>query len=621
MPVNLPAGSALARPCPRSVSILSWNVLLPNSRDGWWLYKYYPPGVPAAATRWEARRELLEQTIGASQADIVCLQECSALSFASDFAFLFAAGYSAALHGKGRMRPATFWRSDRLRLCGADGAELPPADEPHGEEAPAAVGAAEHAVGGGPGDPSEAALVARFEAKRPGVLHGDRTLTTSFRVRGEDGADVPGCPPLWVTNCHLTAGPEARRRLRQVHEALDAIRKAREVAAINRAAEAAAINKAAGAAAMSTASEAEAMNRAGAAAISTASEAETVCRAREAVAVGRTRDTAVVFTAQANAAAGREGAATGGGAAGRLTRGQVAGGSVPSRAAAVVCGDMNSQGRSAVRELLETGLVWPSFRESGDPTESEQVEVTSRARRQEIGRFACAYAGGAAPTGALAGAQVGGQEGGGAGGGDDGGGGDEGGEAAPPPVLPPPTMYAASLSAAMRSPDGSMSPALVSALTECFETLSAGGASLDCAATDAWLRMINGSPDRGSESRAAAACRAENGSDLLSLHDFLTVYQAELDQGKYWGVEHDVRMMRGVGMWVEGSTPFTATFDQLYYTAGALRLRGVLEPVSAQRRAALLAGSTWLPNEWAPSDHLPIGAVLTLEDIPAGEGG
>ena len=33
------------------------------------------------------------------------------------------------------------------------------------------------------------------------------------------------CRELYVVNCHLSAGPEAPRRLRQVHEALDTIRK------------------------------------------------------------------------------------------------------------------------------------------------------------------------------------------------------------------------------------------------------------------------------------------------------------------------------------------------------------------------------------------------------------
>ena len=36
------------------------------------------------------------------------------------------------------------------------------------------------------------------------------------------------------------------------------------------------------------------------------------------------------------------------------------------------CGDFNSQGASAVRQLLTQGQVLPEFRESGDPTERAQ---------------------------------------------------------------------------------------------------------------------------------------------------------------------------------------------------------------------------------------------------------
>jgi len=211
----LPAGSTLTLPCARSFSVLSWNVLLPNSRDGWWLYKYYPPSVTAEDTRWETRRALLQQTICASEADVVCLQECSALSFASDFKFLFDAGYEGAIHGKGRMRPATFWRSDRLRLCAPDGAELPSEEEGTVEGAPGEAAEGEEGESDAV-DPAEAALVARLERKRAGILQADRTLTATFRLRNTDGSDLDQCPPIWVTNCHLSAGPESRRRLRQV---------------------------------------------------------------------------------------------------------------------------------------------------------------------------------------------------------------------------------------------------------------------------------------------------------------------------------------------------------------------------------------------------------------------
>ena len=48
---------------------------------------------------------------------------------------------------------------------------------------------------------------------------------------------------------------------------------------------------------------------------------------------------------------------------------------VPSTGAFVhlrFCGDFNSQGLSAVNELLTTAIVNPDFRESGDPTEKGQ---------------------------------------------------------------------------------------------------------------------------------------------------------------------------------------------------------------------------------------------------------
>lgn len=169
MPLLLPATSSLARPCARSFSILSWNILLPNSHDGWWIYKYYPPGVAPEQTRWAARSALIESTLLASDADIVCLQECSAKSFASDFKFLLDAGWDAALHGKGRMRPATLWRSDRMRLCPPDGSELPPEAE---EEPAPALAEAEGEDGdadageAGEVDPAARALVARLERKR-----------------------------------------------------------------------------------------------------------------------------------------------------------------------------------------------------------------------------------------------------------------------------------------------------------------------------------------------------------------------------------------------------------------------------------------------------------------------
>jgi hypothetical protein len=64
-PASLPTAAA-------GLSVLSYNVLLPNSVDGWWTYKMYlPPLVSEEEKRvasWEYRRDLIQErlrTVGA----------------------------------------------------------------------------------------------------------------------------------------------------------------------------------------------------------------------------------------------------------------------------------------------------------------------------------------------------------------------------------------------------------------------------------------------------------------------------------------------------------------------------------------------------------------------------
>ena len=74
-----PAGAGVAL---QSLSVLSYNVMLPNSSDGWWIYKMYnnnnpvvPPAAASASTSspeemlsrivdWDHRRDLLRDRIG-----------------------------------------------------------------------------------------------------------------------------------------------------------------------------------------------------------------------------------------------------------------------------------------------------------------------------------------------------------------------------------------------------------------------------------------------------------------------------------------------------------------------------------------------------------------------------
>ncbi|GAX13732.1 hypothetical protein FisN_30Lh017 [Fistulifera solaris] len=151
-----------------SLSVLTYNVLLPNSVDGWWNYKmYHPPSDNNTFCNWEYRQQLLKERIAAVDADVVCLQEVSPLSFDDDFAFMTEElGYTGKeIFKRGRFRPATFWK--------------------------------------------------RCELVAP-AIHKDRTLLTAFR---RDDEQI-----MWyVLNCHLQAGAEARRRVRQIHEGTKAV--------------------------------------------------------------------------------------------------------------------------------------------------------------------------------------------------------------------------------------------------------------------------------------------------------------------------------------------------------------------------------------------------------------
>lgn len=159
--------------------VQSYNVLLPNSQDGWWNYKmYHPPLDPShqECSSWEYRKSLLRERIGLINADVVCIQEVSPVSFEQDFAFMTdELGYDGVeLFKKGRFRPATFWKKEKVELA----------------------------------TPAQ---------------HKDRTLLTTFRLLDdttttETGDGVTKDEYWHVLNCHLQAGKQGGRRVRQVLE-------------------------------------------------------------------------------------------------------------------------------------------------------------------------------------------------------------------------------------------------------------------------------------------------------------------------------------------------------------------------------------------------------------------
>ncbi len=149
------------------LTLISYNVLLPNSGKAWWIYKYYQSNTPDEHREWPHRQNLLKNYLLDALADIVCLQEVHGDSFDKDFAFFGVAGYDHALHKKHRFRNATFWRKDRLALVD--------------------------------------------------VQHLDRVLLTLLRSHNDKY--------VYVVNCHLTAGAAPDRRLRQIFASLNRVHK------------------------------------------------------------------------------------------------------------------------------------------------------------------------------------------------------------------------------------------------------------------------------------------------------------------------------------------------------------------------------------------------------------
>lgn len=151
------------------ISIVSYNVLLPNSQDGWWVFKYYDASTPNAARTWAHRQALLRETLLGAMADVVCLQEASGATFAADFEFMIEAGYGAAIHRKYRLRPAIFWRADAWTCIHQ--------------------------------------------------RHMDKVLLCVLRSVADPAVVIS------VLSCHLVAAPQPQRRFRQIFDALERLRK------------------------------------------------------------------------------------------------------------------------------------------------------------------------------------------------------------------------------------------------------------------------------------------------------------------------------------------------------------------------------------------------------------
>ena len=214
------------------------------------------------------------------------------------------------LFRKGRFRPATFWRPDRVELLATP-------------------------------------------------AHKDRILVTPFSPVHRVAAPAP---TVWVLNCHLTAGPEGPRRLRQMQDGLDYVRKdlvKRGDAARKAAADMAKANKAAVKQQQQKEKQQEQPANEGGAASAPVLTASASAMGSDATPTPatKTRDVALISSSPP-----------------------------PPGDCVIVVGDMNAEGArpSGVAALLAHGVCEPSLLEDGVP-------VTAKTKAQTLAKFIDPY--------------------------------------------------------------------------------------------------------------------------------------------------------------------------------------------------------------------------------------
>jgi len=89
-------------------------------------------------------------------------------------------------------------------------------------------------------------------------------------------------------------------------------------------------------------------------------------------------------------------------------------------------------------------------------------------------------------------------------------------------------------------------------------------------------------------------------SGRLSLDGFVKIYEAELKQGKFWGIAHDLAVL---GEPLPDAGVFESRYDRMYCSS-AVQTNAVMDFLC----------STPCPNEKEPSDHLPVAGSFSIKD-------
>lgn len=181
---------------------------------------YLPPLIgpeKLAISTWEYRRELLRKRIGMIDADVVCFQEVSPISFEEDFAFMKdVLGYDGVeLFKKGRFRPATFWKTSRCNLV------VPPVHKDRTLLTSFRI-VKEEAVGKEGVDQNQDSRERDQEIKGNGEKMITENNTGRRKKKGNKKTEEQTQSNWHILNSHLQAGREGGRRVRQIHEGVGA---------------------------------------------------------------------------------------------------------------------------------------------------------------------------------------------------------------------------------------------------------------------------------------------------------------------------------------------------------------------------------------------------------------
>lgn len=242
----------------------------------------------------------------------------------------------------------------------------------------------------------------------------------------------------------------------------------------------------------------------------------------------------------------------------------------------VFCGDFNSQGKTAVHELLVNGSVSADFREADH-------QVTKSGKKNKVELFHDA-------------ADVFFQG------------------------CPPATLLLENIDSKMLAGEGSLdkrppTEALIAALDAAFQACcSEGRTVMTSDDIDQWLIRINGLVGRGAEFHYAEKIFASHdGGRVLSRDEFHSINMDCLREGKFWEVEYDLNALGGFGLAVPHGGPCMLRMDYIYFTPSSARVVDVQQPLTAaQQQHIFSAPFDVLPNAWHPSDHLPVIATFEL---------